>query len=63
MTDKFKQEPPKANMAEAASNLAQAWMGMAVEAAHIAHAKRTIFNAYLAEGFTESQALELIKAP
>lgn len=34
---------------------------IANNAAHIAHARRAMYLAYLAEGFTEAQALELAK--
>ena len=34
---------------------------IANNASHIAHARRTLYRAYLAEGFTEAQALELCK--
>lgn len=35
---------------------------MAKNAAHIAHARRALYEAYLSEGFTEEQALELCKS-
>ena len=44
-----------------ASDLAAIWQAMAEQAAHIAAARRTIFLAYVSEGFTEQQALELVK--
>lgn len=34
---------------------------VAKNASHIAHARRTLYDAYLAEGFTEAQALELCR--
>jgi hypothetical protein len=34
---------------------------LADNASHIAHARRSLYNAYLAEGFTEAQALELCR--
>lgn len=37
------------------------WQAMAENAAHIAASRRTLFLAYVAEGFTEAQALELVK--
>ncbi len=37
------------------------WQGLAEAASHMAHAKRTIFLAYVDEGFTEAQALELVR--
>lgn len=32
---------------------------LAINAAHIAHARRALYDAYLAEGFNEAQALQL----
>lgn len=54
--------PPKADPTEMAREVAQLWSAMAAEAAHIAHAKRTLYLAYLTEGFTEAQALELSRS-
>lgn len=54
-------------MAEAPSikdvfaQFAQSWMELAANAADIAHARMTLYRAYLSEGFSEDQALELIK--
>lgn len=61
MTDQFRGEQPKSDPKEAASSFAQLWMAMAKEAANIAASKRAIYLAYVAEGFTEAQALELVK--
>ena len=61
MTDQFRQ-PPHESMAESAGNLVRAWQEIARNAADIAHARRTLFQAYVAEGFNESQALELVKS-
>jgi hypothetical protein len=55
-------ERPRENLPEAIQNMVTAWQGLAEAASHIAHAKRTIFLAYVAEGFSESQALELVKS-
>lgn len=46
---------------EQAKALADLFNAMAENAAHIANAKRRLFEAYVSEGFTESQALELVK--
>lgn len=35
---------------------------VAKNAAHIAHARRELYEAYVAEGFTEGQALELCRS-
>lgn len=52
---------PKEDLDESAKNLVRVWTAVATAASDIAHAKRTIFLAYVAEGFTEAQALELVK--
>lgn len=52
------QEP---TLAEQMRNLSEIWQNLAQHSHDIAHARRTIFNAYVYEGFTEAQALELIK--
>lgn len=52
-----------AEMKAQAGLMAQAWMNIASEAASIAHSKRILYQAYLSEGFTEAQALELCKQP
>ena len=52
---------PRENLPEAVQAMVTVWQGVAEAASHIAHAKRTIFLAYVAEGFTEGQALELVK--
>lgn len=61
MKDLNRSEPPKANPADGARELAAIWVALANEAANIAHSKRTLFLAYVAEGFNEAQALELVK--
>lgn len=52
---------PRENLPEAVQNMAELWSSLASVAGDVAHARRTIFLAYVAEGFTEAQALELIK--
>ena len=54
-------ERPRENLPEAVQAMVTVWQGIAQAAADVAHAKRTIFLAYVAEGFTESQALDLVK--
>lgn len=61
MTDFNRSDPPQPTMAESAKALAEVWSKMAAHATDIAHAKRTLFLAYVAEGFTEAQALELVR--
>ena len=58
--DKF--EAPKTDWKEQTSELSKIWQGAAEEAANIAASRRKIFLAYVSEGFTEHQALELIKS-
>lgn len=48
-------------LAKGFDDLAIVWGNMAKHAATIAHARRVLFDAYVAEGFTEVQALELCK--
>lgn len=52
----------KQNMTEAIQMLDEAWSEAARLSTNIAYHKRTMYLAYLHEGFTEEQALELIKA-
>lgn len=59
----YPNKKPKQDVAGLAVDMAEAWMSIAKNAADLAHARRTLFNAYLAEGFSEAQALELIKTP
>jgi len=61
MEEPARQERPRENLPEAMKGLVTAWQAAAEVAADLAHAKRTIFLAYVAEGFTEGQALELVK--
>lgn len=58
----MRSDRPRQNIEEMGSDLARAWMMMAEQAPHIAAARRTIFLAYVAEGFSEAQALELVKS-
>lgn len=55
-------EPPRTDWPETIRAQVAIWQGMASAAADIAHAKRTIYLAYVAEGFTELQAMELVKS-
>jgi hypothetical protein len=43
------------------ADYAQIMNAVARHAADIAHARRALYQAYLSEGFTESQALDLCK--
>lgn len=61
MKDLNRSEPPKSDPAEDMRHLALIWAALAKEASTIAHSKRTVFLAYVAEGFNETQALELVK--
>jgi len=56
-------EPPKQDIPGAIDAMIALWSGLAEQAASLAHAKRTIYLAYIAEGFSEQQALELVKSP
>lgn len=51
----------KPEIEEVASNLAELWANVAEYSADIAYAKRSMYIAYLYEGFTPSEALELCK--
>jgi hypothetical protein len=64
MSDKIHQIPNlerDATMA-AFAELARMLPVLAANAATIARARRDLFNAYVAEGFTEPQALELCRS-
>jgi hypothetical protein len=63
MDDDNRTPAPKQNLNILAKSHVELWQAMAENACHIAAARRTIFLAYLAEGFNEAQALELIKLP
>lgn len=43
------------------ANLVEMLGVAAAHAADIAHAKKALFDAYVAEGFTKEQALDLVK--
>ena len=62
-SEPMRAERPQTDWPEAIRTQVAIWQGMAEAASHIAHAKRTIFLAYVAEGFTEFQALDLVKTP
>lgn len=59
--DPTRSDRPRENLPEAVANMVTLWSSLAEVAGDIAHAKRAIFLAYVAEGFTEGQALELVK--
>lgn len=59
MADTQKKKPMEITVAmEGMADLANA---IAKHASDIAHARRVLFQAYLSEGFTEPQSLELCK--
>jgi hypothetical protein len=60
-TEPARAERPRENLPEAVTNMVTLWSSLAEVAADVAHAKRAIFLAYVAEGFTEAQALDLVK--
>ncbi|MEH3121993.1 MAG: hypothetical protein PGN16_08445 [Sphingomonas phyllosphaerae] len=60
-TEPTRADRPRDNLPEAVSNMVTLWSSLAEVAADVAHAKRAIFLAYVAEGFTEAQALDLVK--
>ena len=60
-TEPTRTDRPRENLPEAVRAMVTIWQGMAEAAADVAASKRTIFLAYVAEGFTESQALDLVK--
>lgn len=62
MTDFRRNDPPKSDPAEAASQFTRLWVETAKCATDLAHAKRTLFLAYVAEGFNEVQALDLVRS-
>lgn len=53
--------PAPNEIATIVSNMVSLWQEIARNAAEIAHSRRTLYNAYILEGFTEAQALELVK--
>ena len=54
-------ERPRDNIPEAIKGTVEIWAALAEVAGDVAHAKRAVFLAYVAEGFTEAQALDLVK--
>lgn len=46
---------------EQAKAIGDLFNALAENASHIANSKRRLFEAYVSEGFTESQSIELIK--
>jgi hypothetical protein len=55
----MKEKEPSAD--EIVKLLAESYMRMAKHAADIAYSRRSLYEAYLCEGFTPEQALELCK--
>lgn len=53
-------ERPLQDLSAMGADMARLWQEMAKHASDIAHSKRVLFLAYVAEGFSEAQALELI---
>lgn len=51
----------KLDIKEAQQSLVNLVLLLGENASHIAHAKKAMFDAYVNEGFTEQQALELVK--
>jgi hypothetical protein len=54
-------KPDPQALAAAMEGVALLMNHIAKHASDIAHARRVLFEAYIAEGFTEAQALELCK--
>lgn len=61
--DKFVPAKPETPLAEHVSVLVTAWSAFAQASSEIAASKRSLYLAYIGEGFTEAQALELCKTP
>jgi hypothetical protein len=59
--DPLRSERPQQDVGALMANMVNMWQVLAQHSADIAASKRTLFLAYVGEGFTESQALELVK--
>jgi len=51
----------KITVEEAVKRAVETWERLAEHASDIAYARRSLYEAYIAEGFTPSQALDLCK--
>jgi hypothetical protein len=54
-------QPPREDLPASVRAMVEVWQAAALVAGDIAHAKRSMYLAYVAEGFTEAQALELAR--
>lgn len=52
---------PEVSIEQAARSLAELWANVAEYSSDIAYAKRSMYEAYLYEGFNPAEALELCK--
>lgn len=60
MAEPEKRGPTPQEMLASGRSLVTLLLAMAEDAASIAHARRTLYLAYVDEGFTEAQAMELV---
>jgi hypothetical protein len=63
----MKDEPPAViptaqdKVAAEFENITRVWKSMADQASQLAKTRKALFDAYVKEGFTEAQALDLIR--
>lgn len=55
------EERPQMSIEEAVRNLVESWTRIAEHSADIAYARRSLYEAYISEGFHPAEALELCK--
>lgn len=55
-------QKPEPTIEELVDNFVRSWCAVSEQSANIAFYRRTMYLAYVGEGFTEREALELIKS-